>query len=400
MKAEYKREQGRTWVLFEGADSRMAGMEMLRRNKIPGLASFYEEWEDNCWHYGYEITGAQPLALLLEFRPLTEEMVRILILQVAELFQKLEQYLLEPDGIILDPEFLYLEPDHLRCRFFYCPDQPGNWKDHIRELIWLFLGQAPETEPGLIRVLLRLCRESRKPEWGQEGFCSAMELIGNGWEEADNQVGAGGRFWEEPKVFDEKENRLESECEKQNRYTIAEPHEVYYAEQKSGSLRRKRKRTGNSIVQWLRGMGKRERQGQMERHNWEQNRENEWAEEPSGKEEQPTEVLYVEEQGDFPVLYCKERQETVTLETFPFYIGSQAGTQYDPGRNGISRLHAVIDRKDGKYWIQDLNSTNGTWLNGQGLLPHESRVIQNGDRIVMAELDYEFRAFDRIGDSW
>ena len=113
-----------------------------------------------------------------------------------------------------------------------------------------------------------------------------------------------------------------------------------------------------------------------------------------------TEVLYVEEQGDFPVLYCKERQETVTLETFPFYIGSQAGTQYDPGRNGISRLHAVIDWKDGKYWIQDLNSTNGTWLNGQGLLPHESRVIQNGDRIVMAELDYEFRAFDRIGDSW
>ena len=149
MKAEYKREQGRTWVLFEGADSRMAGMEMLRRNKIPGLASFYEEWEDNCWHYGYEITGAQPLALLLEFRPLTEEMVRILILQVAELFQKLEQYLLEPDGIILDPEFLYLEPDHLRCRFFYCPDQPGNWKDHIRELIWLFLGQAPENRTGI-----------------------------------------------------------------------------------------------------------------------------------------------------------------------------------------------------------------------------------------------------------
>lgn len=61
---------------------------------------------------------------------------------------------------------------------------------------------------------------------------------------------------EEPKVFDEKENRLESECEKQNHYTIAEPHEVYYAEQKSGSLRRKRKRTGNPIVQWLRGMGK------------------------------------------------------------------------------------------------------------------------------------------------
>ena len=46
MKAEYKREQGRTWVLFEGADSRTTGMEMLRRNKIPGLALFYEEWDN------------------------------------------------------------------------------------------------------------------------------------------------------------------------------------------------------------------------------------------------------------------------------------------------------------------------------------------------------------------
>lgn len=126
MKAEYKREQGRTWVLFEGADSRMAGMEMLRRNKIPGLASFYEEWEDNCWHYGYEITGAQPLALLLEFRPLTEGMVRILILQVAELFQKLEQYLLEPDGIILDPEFLYLGARSFAMSFLLLPGSA--WK--------------------------------------------------------------------------------------------------------------------------------------------------------------------------------------------------------------------------------------------------------------------------------
>ena len=153
-------------------------------------------------------------------------------------------------------------------------------------------------------------------------------------------------------------------------------------------------------MRWLRERGRRELPEQEVVSDWERDRKQEWQEELFDTEERPTEVLYMEEQEDSPVLYCEERQETVELETFPFYIGSQSGTQYDPEKNGISRLHAMIDRKDGKYWIQDLNSTNGTWLNGQGLRPHESRQLSDGDRIVMAELNYEFRAFDRKGDSW
>ena len=400
MEAEYKREQGRTWVLFEGTDSRQAGMEMLRRNKITGLAQFYEEWEDNRWRYGYEITGAQPLSLLLEFRPLTEEMVRTLVLQIAELFRRLEQYLLDPGGIVLEPELLYLEPERLQCRFFYCPDQPGSWKDHIRALIWLFLGQAPETEPGLIRVLLRLCRESRKPEWGNEGFCSAMELIGNGWEEAADQIGTGEPLWKDAEAYGERKMWFEPDDKKGEQSAVSEPYGVYRAEQTSGKSGHKRKRTGTSFIQWLRERGKQKVPEQEVESDWERDREDEWREESIEVEERPTEVLYVEEQEDVPVLYCEERQETVMLETVPFYIGTQSGTQYDPGKKGISRLHAVIDRKDGKYWIQDLNSTNGTWLNGQGLRPHESRELRDGDRIVMAELDYEFRAFDRKRDSW
>lgn len=400
MEAEYKREQGRTWVLFQGTDSRQAGMEMLRRNQIPGLAQFYEEWEDNRWRYGYEITGAQPLSLLLEFRPLTEEMVRTLVLQIAEVFRRLEQYLLKPDGIVLEPEFLYLEPDQLQCRFFYCPDQSGSWNDHIRTLIWLFLERAPETEPGLIRILLRLCRESRKPEWGSEGFCSAMELIGNGWEEDADRAAADRLSWEEPGLSEEGETWSGQEYEKREPSAVAESYEAYRAKQKPGKSGHKRKREGNPFIRWLREIGRREMPEQEDVSDWERDRKQEWQEEPFGAEERPTEVLYMEEQEDSPVLYCEERQETVELETFPFYIGSQSGTQYDPGKNGISRLHAMIDRKDGKYWIQDLNSTNGTWLNGQGLRPHEIRPLSDGDRIVMAGLNYEFRAFDRKGDSW
>ncbi|MGE5618129.1 MAG: FHA domain-containing protein [Sphingomonadaceae bacterium] len=31
----------------------------------------------------------------------------------------------------------------------------------------------------------------------------------------------------------------------------------------------------------------------------------------------------------------------------------------------VSTRHAVIDYRDGAWWLSDLNSRNGTWVNGE-----------------------------------
>ncbi len=54
------------------------------------------------------------------------------------------------------------------------------------------------------------------------------------------------------------------------------------------------------------------------------------------------------------------------------------------GDEGISRMHARIFRNKDDYFLEDLNSTNGTFKNGLRLKPYEQRKLEKGDEIKFA----------------
>ena len=54
----------------------------------------------------------------------------------------------------------------------------------------------------------------------------------------------------------------------------------------------------------------------------------------------------------------------------------ETGAFFDDERT-VSRRHAKLDFHDGRWWIEDLNSLNGTWVNEKKLsvgLPHPLKV--------------------------
>ena len=53
---------------------------------------------------------------------------------------------------------------------------------------------------------------------------------------------------------------------------------------------------------------------------------------------------------------------------------------------GVSRRHAQINYTDAGYTIEDLNSSNGTWLNGNKLEPNQPHALRRGDHIQLGEL--------------
>ena len=61
-------------------------------------------------------------------------------------------------------------------------------------------------------------------------------------------------------------------------------------------------------------------------------------------------------------------------------------TDYEAFALGVSRRHARI-RSDGeKYVLIDLNSANGTWLNGQRLVPSRSYDLPSGGVIQLGRM--------------
>ena len=47
----------------------------------------------------------------------------------------------------------------------------------------------------------------------------------------------------------------------------------------------------------------------------------------------------------------------------------------------VSRQHAVVSIVEGQWAVRDLDSTNGTYVNGAQLAGGETRTIGNGDRV-------------------
>jgi pSer/pThr/pTyr-binding forkhead associated (FHA) protein len=61
-------------------------------------------------------------------------------------------------------------------------------------------------------------------------------------------------------------------------------------------------------------------------------------------------------------------------------------TPFGGGEKGVSRVHAAIDRAGESLTIVDFGSRNGTYLNGQRLIPHEPYLLHDGDEMRLGEL--------------
>ena len=60
------------------------------------------------------------------------------------------------------------------------------------------------------------------------------------------------------------------------------------------------------------------------------------------------------------------------------------------GNAGISRTHVRIYEQDGAYFVEDLGSTNGTYVGDERLAPGEAHELASGEALRLADEDFDF----------
>ena len=84
-----------------------------------------------------------------------------------------------------------------------------------------------------------------------------------------------------------------------------------------------------------------------------------------------------------------------SLDKSEILIGREAGSDVFVNDVEVSRQHARLTEQAGNYVLEDLGSTNGTFVNGQRVV--SPRILQPGDTITLGEnvsLTFEAVPFD------
>ena len=91
--------------------------------------------------------------------------------------------------------------------------------------------------------------------------------------------------------------------------------------------------------------------------------------------------------GELIVIYGDHLGKQYHLGPKKILIGRMGRSDISIDDSSVSREHAFIERKDGRFILEDLKSTNGTFINGEFV---DVRVLNHGDKIRIGNTALQF----------
>ena len=435
MRVEYRRETNRNYMIIfpdQQGNSRYSE-KMLSENHISGLLLFHAKRIDQLSSYYYDITSKQPLARIMEMRMLRGKEICQMFSDILYTLKRMENFFLDEGQLLLKPEYIYIDPETFHSQICLLPGKTDDFSREFRNLAKDILDHADYTDPEAVMLAFGIFKESEKPNFGLEN----IERIVRKKENEES-----GEAEDEEEIPEEKEEVV-------SRPPVSEAEEKPEIEEKDSPVKMAGKGllirififcfmlllpAGIILTAGTEALSEHKLvlilaelvltvlmvvsdHGEKER-NIEKTTEKTETEErvpkestdsaegffipfekekevplTDGEDEKFETVLLTAKGGEKPTCYFSPVREgpEIPVPYTPFIIGkSRELADFCLDRPSVSRLHVRIDLEDGKYYITDLNSTNGTEINHERLMVNEKRELSDGDRIQIAELEYRF----------
>jgi len=102
------------------------------------------------------------------------------------------------------------------------------------------------------------------------------------------------------------------------------------------------------------------------------------------------ELLLEHKRAFLLVLKGPDRGKEFEINKSPFILGRDDKADVSLPLDSVSRRHAMISYKEGKYIIKDMDSTNGTIINGSFLKRGKEEPLNDKDRIGIGDVLIQF----------
>lgn len=379
IKSEYIRSLNRNYerVLLEnGEECTRYQYCILLRGGIKYLLSCDRKQMDDKEYLYYDISSRQSVGQMFEKKVISKEWMKDFLWSVQRLRQELSRFLLDEENVVWSPQHIYQDLEKNNFCYMYLP----------------YYGSRREKEETFDMMLEFFVDKIDYEDEALVGFTY----------HAYEQLQAVGKEYLEKQIFEDfhkmhmqsmvNERDAGSDVSQESVEVIEMPkvQEVKNEDKKGffAKFSRNKKKTDSKdlyreeLRQIVNGYAV------CEGFTY---GDNTVVEKPTLEEFGKT--IYIEETAmPEPGLYAENGELVVSLTKFPYVLGKRKeDVDYVLGDYSVSRIHArFLEESDGIY-LEDLNSTNGTFKNGLRMQPYEKRRLEKEDILRFGKSNFVYK---------
>ncbi len=330
----------------------------------------------------YDISSTQNIVQIFVEKKINREWIKDFLWGIGQMERELDRFLLEYRNIIWNPEHIFQDLEKNDFFFLYMPYHEG--ENGLDELMDFMVEHVDYDDEPLVEFVY-----------------AAYEKVHNiGADYFDKQIHED--FLQVEKMQKVKTQACQEELPlmQQEKTIIQKEEPVYEVTQKRGvlSFLQNTKKKQSKKEEYREALRQKMNGAPMyavcEENRYKEDLCDEKIERGIDFAEEFGKTIYIEETARqiTTALYKIDGELVVELVKFPFVIGKKK-ENVDLVLNdySASRIHARIIQEEGVFYIEDLNSTNGTFKNGLRLQPYEKRRLESGDELRFGKTEYIYK---------
>ena len=353
---------------------------ILNRGGIKGLLSCSLRYIDGLAYLYYDISSKQNIVQLFESRAITREWMRDFMWSYRQIQQELDRFLLDEHNVIWYPEQVFLDLDDRTFSFIYIPYYKQ--ENGFGKLVDFWVEHIDYEDEALVEFVYRVYDRLEK---NGESYLQGQIFEDAGLLEQ--------RTEEKPELPDISD--AVAPAKKTQQPDTGDGQSVAAKEEKKklfGIFEGKKKKNREIRDNYHMAM-----QEAMSGYAVAEEETYECGESVTESQEADFgRTIYIEERPDSTKqvhrLYSPDGKLLASLDKSAFSIGKKKGeVDLVLDDMSVSRMHARIIKLETDIYLEDLNSTNGTFKNGLRLEPYERRKLETEDEIKCGNVTIIFR---------
>ena len=354
----YERDLSRSYMKVPAVEEVCLDEKLMFHKTYQGILPMEKCYINGIGQYWYNISGYQALDSYCKVNDVTQDFFEKLILCICKQLEVLEWNLLDERCLVVHPEYIFLSSSGEDVSFILYPDTKGNLLDELRQLMEYLLTKLNHTDKESVQNAYQIYHTMLTEAYS---IMDLKKMILNGRNRNLSNA--------EQKVQEETVYMMEQEQEEESQEETEDLFKKIIDRLKRFLLYKKDNKEEIPIVVYPEDPKK-----EMPEQSHPTVCLTSVLGEPQG-------ILIHEGRGDY---------SDFELGKGSSILGKNPRVKLYLPRETVSQFHAKFEYFDKKYYVEDMNSTNGTFINDEMLSYKEQRELMPGDVLCFADVKYRF----------